>query len=478
MKSGITLPTLVILVFVLVPTLVQAEFFIPSGSNDSFYNPAVDGNIVVWCNDYSDIYGYDINTATEFPICTNPAGASSPAISGNIVVWQDYRNGNYDIYGYNLNTATEFPICTDDTADQYSPKISGNIVVWQDYRNGNGDIYGYNLDTATEFPICTNPSSQESPAISGNIVVWQDYRNGNSDIYGYNIDTSTEFPICTQSDDQYSPAISGNIVVWNDYRNGNYDIYGYNLSTSTEFPICTEPGDQDNPVIGGDTVIWLDYQSGNCSLHFYNLQNTQSQHFPVSEYPYLATDGNFVVWPYTGYDTPADERGIWGLRLNSPDECLWPEVVSKGVPYYGSTAGMTGTTVSSCAYNDVKDIWHSFTPTASGDYTISLCGSSFDTTLSVFDGCKGAEIACNDDSCGYQSLLTFKAKAGKTYLIRVAGYDEDVGNYVLNLTGPAECVNRPSADLNGDCKVDFQDMAVLASQWLNCGLDDPNACWQ
>lgn len=41
---------------------------------------------------------------------------------------------------------------------------------------------------------------------------------------------------------------------------------------------------------------------------------------------------------------------------------------------------------------------------------------------------------------------------------------------------PADCVNRPDSDLDGDCKVNFFDFSEMASEWLNCGLDDPNAC--
>jgi N-acetylneuraminic acid mutarotase len=37
---------------------------------------------------------------------------------------------------------------------------------------------------------------------------------------------------------------------------------------------------------------------------------------------------------------------------------------------------------------------------------------------------------------------------------------------------PPVCANSPSADLNGDCKVDFQDIAVFADEWLDCGLYD------
>jgi parallel beta-helix repeat protein len=43
---------------------------------------------------------------------------------------------------------------------------------------------------------------------------------------------------------------------------------------------------------------------------------------------------------------------------------------------------------------------------------------------------------------------------------------------------PALCVNKPSMDVNDDCKVDFADFSVFASQWLTCGLDIQTACWQ
>ncbi len=40
------------------------------------------------------------------------------------------------------------------------------------------------------------------------------------------------------------------------------------------------------------------------------------------------------------------------------------------------------------------------------------------------------------------------------------------------------CVNPPSMDTNGDCKIDFKDFAEFASQWMDCGLDPQIACWE
>jgi probable HAF family extracellular repeat protein len=38
------------------------------------------------------------------------------------------------------------------------------------------------------------------------------------------------------------------------------------------------------------------------------------------------------------------------------------------------------------------------------------------------------------------------------------------------------CVSPPTTDLNGDCKVDFQDFAIMAGEWLDCGLEPAAAC--
>ena len=40
------------------------------------------------------------------------------------------------------------------------------------------------------------------------------------------------------------------------------------------------------------------------------------------------------------------------------------------------------------------------------------------------------------------------------------------------------CISPPAADLNGDCRVDLLDFAVMAGGWLDCGLDPQEACWE
>ena len=261
----------------------------------------ISGDIVVWEDDRNnvpfdnpenccepdniDIYGFNLSSLREFPICTNSSLQGFPAISGDTVVWTDGRNGNWtccgqstnlSIHGYNLSSHEEFPIYTNQGLDSRS-LISGNTVIFSVYNISIRDIYGYNISAQTAFFIRTMQPGDQSEVFSGHILVWQDGRNdyldnngayiSKSDIYGYDIFTNREFPICTDSAAQNNPAISGDIVVWMDDRNGNWDIYGYNIATQTEFPICTNHGDQFYPAISCNIVVWQDWHKNTLSIY-------------------------------------------------------------------------------------------------------------------------------------------------------------------------------------------------------------------
>jgi len=86
------------------------------------------------------------------------------------------------------------------------------------------------------------------------------------------------------------------------------------------------------------------------------------------------------------------------------------------------------------------NIWFLYTASCTGDATVSLLGSSFDTMLAVYEGddCDLASkdlIECNDDAPGaYQSEITFAATAGAKYLIEIGGYGSNTGEGILNIT--------------------------------------------
>jgi len=65
---------------------------------------------------------------------------------------------------------------------------------------------------------------------------------------------------------------------------------------------------------------------------------------------------------------------------------------------------------------------------------VSLCGSSFDTFLSVFDT-DGNSIAFNDDgNCGSQSELSFSTVELDSAYVIVQGWGTENGDYELNVT--------------------------------------------
>lgn len=87
-----------------------------------------------------------------------------------------------------------------------------------------------------------------------------------------------------------------------------------------------------------------------------------------------------------------------------------------------------------------QGVWYTFTGT--GDIvTMSLCGSSFDTKIQVYEGIYGS-LTCitgNNDSCDSQSEVQFLSTAGSTYYIYVFGSDSNAGIFTFNLS----CANIP-----------------------------------
>jgi hypothetical protein len=77
---------------------------------------------------------YDLQNQERKTIKTGIESYCDVDLCGDIVVWDEKRNSaTSDIFGYNLKSGREFPICL-GREDQLSPKISGNTVIWLDDR--------------------------------------------------------------------------------------------------------------------------------------------------------------------------------------------------------------------------------------------------------------------------------------------------------------------------------------------------------
>jgi hypothetical protein len=101
-----------------------------------------------------------------------------------------------------------------------------------------------------------------------------------------------------------------------------------------------------------------------------------------------------------------------------------------------------------------KDIWFKFTPPASGLGVITLCGSSYDTSMVVYTGTCAAltRVDCDDDTCGalYESIIEgISFTGGTTYYIRIGGWNADAGAGTMLIT--VEAVSGGCENATGAC---------------------------
>jgi len=124
------------------------------------------------------------------------------------------------------------------------------------------------------------------------------------------------------------------------------------------------------------------------------------------------------------------------------DDCADALPVVDGLTEFDSTGATTdGPAEPGCEFftgvNDA-DIWYAYTSACTGNVTVSLCGSAYDTTLAVYaDMCPtepGQALACDNDSCDLQSEVLFAATAGEVYYLRIGGVDGATGPGLLDIT--------------------------------------------
>ena len=129
------------------------------------------------------------------------------------------------------------------------------------------------------------------------------------------------------------------------------------------------------------------------------------------------------------------------LPTPANDNCAAATALCRGYSQTAfSTVCATGTDITSCTTNDALDIWYSYNPPITGTHTISLCGSGFNTSLSIWTACGGTQLDCNDDNgpacSGTQSSISISLTAGTTYYIRIAGYNGATGTGTLTVSPP------------------------------------------
>ncbi len=164
----------------------------------------------------------------------------------------------------------------------------------------------------------------------------------------------------------------------------------------------------------------------------------------------VSADGSTVVGEYS--PSSGVSRAFAAVLPALNDNCAGARAITYGT-ILASTNGATRAGVSgSCASEGTApDVWFSFTPLANETISIDTCGSSFDTTLAIYQASScasiGAALACNDDAspaCSdnvHASRLSASVFAGQNYFIRVSGWNGAFGTISLTITAPSRPVN-------------------------------------
>ncbi|MCP9874377.1 FG-GAP-like repeat-containing protein [Synechococcus sp. Cruz CV-v-12] len=173
----------------------------------------------------------------------------------------------------------------------------------------------------------------------------------------------------------------------------------------------------------------------------------------------------------------------------SNDSCSAAALIGNGT-FFFSTVGATtdGPTENTVGFGlrDLQvnqDVWFAYTATCSGLVTVSLCGSTYDTKVAIYNGatCPTAPntaIAGNDDSviCTVNTLhsyTTFAATAGNRYLIRVGGYLSNVGTVNMNIdcTSSPQCgpsdIAGPGQSIGPDGILTADDIIVFLNRFFS-----------
>ena len=170
-----------------------------------------------------------------------------------------------------------------------------------------------------------------------------------------------------------------------------------------------------------------------------------------SRVSYTVTAGQSYFIQVGSFNGGAGYIGAIDISVTVPtgnDDCSAAIALTGPGPFnYDNSGATTGFPTGSCGAIG-SDLWYRWTAPSTGVATLSLCGTAAnDTALAVWDGtgiatgaCPTTQVACNDDSCGLQSQVTFSVTAGQNFFFEVGSYNgtsSGPGALSVNVSAPA-----------------------------------------
>ena len=240
-----------------------------------------------------------------------------------------------------------------------------------------------------------------------------------------------------------------------DLATGAGTLVGPTGNTGLADLAITGDGDAYGHDLAADQIVSIDLTTGTATPigpTGFNANFAQGMTWdPNSDTVFLASfnAANFLA-EWRSVDLTTGATTIVG-NINDPNVS---EVTWAGIPFVppmnddcsGAVAmdcgdvetGDTNDFSDTGGFNASPDAWYSYTGSGDPEFiTFSLCdgGTTYDSRLTVFDSCGGAQVVSNDDSCGLQSEVSFLSDGTTTYYVAVEGFGTtSAGPYSLELS--------------------------------------------
>ena len=152
------------------------------------------------------------------------------------------------------------------------------------------------------------------------------------------------------------------------------------------------------------------------------------------------------------------------------DACAGAITVANPSTTNGTTVGATAD-VTACATFTSRGIWYAVVGDGQ-EYTASLCGSAYDTWISVYSGtCAGLTcIVQNDDFCNLQSQASWCTNAGTTYYILVNGFNTASGAFTMAMSKSAAAASASPTTVCAGTASTLTGTGATAYSWNPGGL--------
>jgi len=295
----------------------------------------------------------------------------------------------------------------------------------------------YKSDSGTSYPYCDTYQSSTLSQINWNGSVFSVRTKGGRSMVNdpmVRVSWYGAAAYCNWRSQQEGKEQCYNLSTWG----CNFSKNGYRLPTEAEWEYAARGGLSGTRFPWGDTI-------SQTQANFYSSSSRSYDVSPVkNEYHTLWNNG---IHPFT---SPV---GFFDGQMKYKTFYNWPS----GLTNYQTTSGANAYGL----YDMSGNVWEWCNDWYSDSYYSSSPSNNPTGPTS------GTSRVKRGGSWGLDA-----------WHCRVA-YRDDSGPYSRNLTLGFRVVlscfaNCPSADVTGDCYVDFEDFALLAKQWL---IKEPNTVW-